>query len=321
MAESALHEPWLIAVWPGMGNVALGAGAYLVSKLDAQLVAELPGGELFDIQDIEVKEGVASPGRLPRSMFFAYKAPEGKRDLLIFVGEAQPTHRGYVFCQRLLEYAAGQGVRRVITFAAMATQLHPSTKPRVFGVATQKKLLKEFKSQAVEVLKEGQISGLNGVLLAAAAERRLEGICLLGELPFFAVGVPNPKASRAVLDIFTRMSDMTLDFDELDRQSEAVEQHLLELMSKLTEGEEGGESEFTAPVAEPGVAAPTEESAAAATPPEPELSATARKKIETLFRRARADRSKAMELKQELDRLGVFRQFEDRFLDLFKKAD
>jgi hypothetical protein len=38
-----------------------------------------------------------------------------------------------------------------------------------------------------------------------------------------------------------------------------------------------------------------------------------------LFNQANQDRSKAFELKQELDRLGVFKDYEDRFLDLFKK--
>jgi hypothetical protein len=40
-----------------------------------------------------------------------------------------------------------------------------------------------------------------------------------------------------------------------------------------------------------------------------------------LFEKAREDRSKAYELKGELDRLGVFDLYEDRFLDLFKKPD
>ncbi len=31
------------------------------------------------------------------------------------------------------------------------------------------------------------------------------------------------------------------------------------------------------------------------------------------------DRTKAYELKRELDRLGLYREYEDRFLDLFKK--
>jgi hypothetical protein len=38
-----------------------------------------------------------------------------------------------------------------------------------------------------------------------------------------------------------------------------------------------------------------------------------------LFDAARQDRAKAFELKQELDRLGRFAEYEDRFLDLFKR--
>ncbi len=41
--------------------------------------------------------------------------------------------------------------------------------------------------------------------------------------------------------------------------------------------------------------------------------------IEQLFAEARKDRSRAYELKQELDRMGLFGEFEDRFLDLFKE--
>jgi hypothetical protein len=43
-----------------------------------------------------------------------------------------------------------------------------------------------------------------------------------------------------------------------------------------------------------------------------------RQRIDLMFDNAAHDRSRAYELKQELDRLGVFPQYEDRFLDLFK---
>ena len=46
-----------------------------------------------------------------------------------------------------------------------------------------------------------------------------------------------------------------------------------------------------------------------------------RQRINRLFTQAAKDRSKAFELKQELDRLGVFKEYEDRFLDLFKHTD
>ena len=49
------------------------------------------------------------------------------------------------------------------------------------------------------------------------------------------------------------------------------------------------------------------------------LSEEDEQRIERLFREASQDRSKAYELKRELDRLEVFDDYEDRFLDLFKK--
>jgi hypothetical protein len=53
---------------------------------------------------------------------------------------------------------------------------------------------------------------------------------------------------------------------------------------------------------------------------EPALDQDTRKHIEQLFLEAKNDRSNAPALKQELDRLGVFDQYEDSFLDLFKNA-
>ena len=44
-----------------------------------------------------------------------------------------------------------------------------------------------------------------------------------------------------------------------------------------------------------------------------------KEKIEKLFELSQRDIAKANELKQELDKWGVYKEYEDRFLDLFKK--
>ncbi|MFN7171005.1 MAG: hypothetical protein ACK4NT_07210, partial [Candidatus Omnitrophota bacterium] len=49
------------------------------------------------------------------------------------------------------------------------------------------------------------------------------------------------------------------------------------------------------------------------------LPKSAQEKIEKLFEEAKKDISKANELKKELDRWNVYKEYEDRFLDLFKK--
>ena len=53
MAENVkLKHPWLIAVWPGMGHVALNAGVYLLAQLDMHVLGELDTGELFDVEHV-----------------------------------------------------------------------------------------------------------------------------------------------------------------------------------------------------------------------------------------------------------------------------
>src|SRR5262245_33345114 len=126
MAERLrLNHPWLVAVWPGMGNVALSAGYYLLAKLGMHVIAEYEARELFDVDHVAVKEGIIQTGRRPRNRFFVWKDPNQKRDLVVFLGEAQPPIGKYQFCHKLIEYARQLAVERVYTFAAMATQMHP----------------------------------------------------------------------------------------------------------------------------------------------------------------------------------------------------
>jgi Zn-dependent M32 family carboxypeptidase len=49
------------------------------------------------------------------------------------------------------------------------------------------------------------------------------------------------------------------------------------------------------------------------------LPVSIKENIEKLFSQAKTDISKANELKSELDKWNVYKEYEDRFLDLFKK--
>jgi proteasome assembly chaperone (PAC2) family protein len=319
MAEQPqLTHPWLVAVWPGMGHVALNAGYYLLAKLDMKLFAEVEASDLFDIDHVEVKDGLVQPARRPRNRWFVWSDPQKRHDLVVFLGEAQPPLGKYAFCRQLISFARGLGVERVFTFAAMATQMHPEHPSRVFAAATDKDRLEELKRLELELLEDGHIGGLNGVLLGAAVSSErgstqaaspqgggLPGACLLGEMPHIFSHLPFPKASLAILEVFTALTGIELDFTELAEQARIVEEQLGEMLAQVEKryGEQHLAEEEYSPE-------PTEGE---------RLRPADRQRIEDLFRQAAADRSKAFELKQELDRLGLFKEYEDRFLDLFKK--
>lgn len=304
-AEEKLKDPWLVAVWPGMGGVAISAGYYLMAKLGMHLLLEFPATEFFDLDQIEVKDGLILARRLPRSRLFLWNDPKHEHDLIVFIGEAQPPVKGGAFCRTLIERARALEVRRVFTFAAMATQMRPKHNSRVFGAAIERQTLAQFRQLDVQMLESGSISGLNGVLLGIAAAEGLPGGCLLGEIPQVFSQIPFPKASLAVLEFFTVMAGIEIDLGELREHATTVERTLEDFLVRMegtidekdsTSGSEAGRDDDS-----------------------PRPGSKESQHIEQLFEDARRDRSRAYELKQELDRLGLFNEFEDRFLDLFKE--
>lgn len=318
--------PWLITAWPGMGNVAVISAVYMIEHLGARPVAELSAVEHFDVDKVDVKDGIVEPASLPRNVFYRWTNPSG-RDLVFFVGEAQPSSSTRAFAHALLEQAVRWDVGRVITIASMASQLHPSAEPEVSAVATDQGTLDELRRLEVKPLEDGQIGGLNGVMLGVAAERKVPGVCLLGEIPYFAAGVPNPKAAMAVLEVLTVLAGIDLDLGDLAKHSAAMEKVILEMLKRLRDrqGHEGpgeeyevDEEEDSEVESEKSVSTPAGPKPPGAEPKTPDFAT--RSRIEQMFEEARKDRTRAVRLKEDLDRLGVFKLYENRFLDLFKRA-
>jgi proteasome assembly chaperone (PAC2) family protein len=236
--------------------------------------------------------------------------PEERQNLIVFIGEAQPPLGKYAFCRKLIEKVKNLGVEQIFTFAAMATQMHPEHESHVFAAAIDAASLADLKRQEVEVLEDGHIGGLNGVLLGVAAEFAMRGASLLGEMPHVFVQLPFPRASLAVLKAFSKIVGIHVNLDELAQQAYTVGEELgkiLERAERAIESADVGEMEDR-----PFNPEPAEEG---------KLSTADERRLEQLLEQAREDRSKACELKRELDRLEVFKDYEDRFLDLFKTKE
>jgi len=308
-----LPERWLVAAWPGLGQVATTAAVYLLSKLRMHQVAEFGARGYFELESVDVRGGLLSATQLPRSRFFLWRNPKAGRDIVVFLGEAQPPLGKLALCQRLISAGRALGVRRVFTFSAMATDMDPRARSRVFGVASDPPSLADLRKREVLLLNEGTITGLNGVALAAASEAGLPALGLLGEMPGVAPHLPCPNASAAVLRVFREMAGLELDLSELEEYGRAMQAQLSALYDQVRRALQEGEGEEAAP-AEPAPPSAAQPHARRQTL----LGDEDAERVERLFREARTDRAKAFELKRELDRLGAFKRYEDRFLDLFE---
>ncbi len=316
--SNQLKDPIFIAAWPGMGHVSITACYYLISKLKMQFRAEYAASELFDADHVSIESGLVQPFRYPKNQVFSWRNPDGDHDLLVFIGEAQPPHGRYDFCRKLIDYAQRENAHSIFTFAAMASNSELTDDPRVVGAATDQNTLDQLIDHQIPLLNAGHISGMNGILLGVAAERHLRGGCLLGELPGVFVNVPYPKASVSVLKAISKLTDIEIDLTELLAESDRMEAHLEQAMDQLRRlenkmqdpeqapefGTEEYDNEFRPHPADNDTLSPEDQAT-----------------IEHLFEQAKTDRSKAFELKRELDQLDVFREYEDRFLDLFRNED
>ena len=231
-ARPKLKSASLIAAWPGIGNVSMLVATYLDKKLGFKPLATVEASHFFDPIGVAVKDNLVESPQFPQSQFYYWKNPGEGSDIILFIGDDQPSSNGYELANCVVDLAESFNVKRIFTCAAAITRIHHSEQPKVWGVATVERLMEELREY--DLIKRGNlhISGLNGLLLGVAKERNIEGICLLGEVPQHTVRVQNPMAALAILGVLPKMLNFELDTFEMAQLASETKQKMKELASE-----------------------------------------------------------------------------------------
>lgn len=231
--EPQLERPDLVACWPGIGNIGIIAINTLRGQLEAEEMGEIEPWDFFYPKRVTIKSSVLQDLDFPFNKFY-YKILE-KKDIIFFVGEEQPTdgervyaegQKAYKMASLVLDVAEKYGCRRIYTSGAAVSFTHHELQPRVWAVTSKPDLTREIKAYRNTILmsdiegrsERGSITGLNGLLLGLAKKRGFDSVCLMGEIPDYLSGVPfpYPRASRAVLEILTKILGVQVDYGPLD---------------------------------------------------------------------------------------------------------
>jgi proteasome assembly chaperone (PAC2) family protein len=289
----------MIAAWPGMGNVALGTVDYIRRKLKAVRFAEIKTDPLAALDAVEVKGGLSKLPKTPLSTFYYIKDPE----IILFEGEVQPAGRnGIELLNKVLGVAADLKVSRIFTGAAFPMPVSYKDASEIYGAANKESLRDYLKDYGIRLMERGHISGLNGLMLGFAAKKGIDAICLLATMPHYAISLPNPKSSSAIIEALNRMLNISIDVRELKGYIEEMEERMAVIEDKVKD-----------------VITIEEEPIESYPHHEKKVPGYIMERIERLFVEAKEDRNKASSLKSELDRWNLYSLYEDRFLDLFKE--
>ncbi|MDD5528793.1 MAG: PAC2 family protein [bacterium] len=296
-----IKSPIMLAAWPGVGNVGIRAVDYLRRKLKLEPLAEIEAPEFTIPEAVIVDKGQVQLPLMPRNMFYYKKS--AAFNLIVFEGEVQlrpkPT---LLLIDSILKFAKDLGVKTIFTAAAFPVPMRLEEPPKVYSAGTTKRLrelmLNEYHLKPLDM---GEIVGANGLLVGQAEHYDIPAACLLSTIPAYAIGFPNPQASRAIVKVFEQILKIKVNLSEIDLQIQELVKDLSEIRKHIKEQFYDIGQEETANDKEEEV-----------------IPFVVRKKIEQLFYEAKNDKKKAYILKEELDRWNLFNLYEDRFLDLFK---
>jgi hypothetical protein len=217
VTQPQLSQPVLICGLPGSGYVGKIAVDHIVRELKAERLGEVYSYS-FPPQVVIKRDGSVDP---IKNEFFAWHNPAGNSDLLIYTGDSQPVspEANYELADRVLQVARDAGVRTVYTFGAYITGSF-TERPRVYATATNKALVGELAPLGVELMSEGSITGMNGLLLGMAKIRGMDGICFLGETSGYII---DAKAAQQVLEVLSKRLGLSLDMARLEERAKEVE--------------------------------------------------------------------------------------------------
>jgi len=309
-----LKNPIFIAAWPGMGEVAYRTALFLKEVMECKMFAKLEASNFFKPSGILVNKGIIELPNLPAGIFYYGKTKNN--DIIIFLGEAQPQlEYTEELSNLIIKFVKKYKTKFVFTFAAKPEPIDHKTEPNVYITATDKDILAEFKKYNLKILNEGQITGLNGILLGVAKNKKLKGACLLGEIPFYTIQIENPKASINILKVLGDYLKINLNLSPLIERAKFIDSEIDKLIDYIKGGFEAPK-EMQLPLSDEDIEKLKKDLTKFTKLPD-----SARQKIEELFKEAEKDITIASELKRELDHWNVYKEYEDKFLDLFKKKE
>jgi predicted ATP-grasp superfamily ATP-dependent carboligase len=262
---------------------------------------------------IVVDSGVAHFPETPQSVFYHTHNP----DLVIFESNAHAGGDHDIEIMRaILELAKELNTSRIYTAAALPQSISHSALPQILFACNNQNLKSELEKKNISPMSEGLISGLNGLLLGFAAANGIDAVCLLATIPAYAAGLTYPKAALEIVKKFAEISDADINVEELQQEVENadpmfadVEERLKDFFSSGLDGPDIDTGSEVEKLSTDDVKVEKNKE---------DVPKIVMDRIERMFNSAVNDKSKAQALKSELDKWGLYKLYEDRFLDLFE---
>ena len=232
-----LRSPVLVTAWDGwfdVGGAATGAVEAMRGPAATHL-ASIDADEFFDFNERRPNLRIGPHGRRivewPSNDVHCLALDNRERDL-VFIEGVEPHLRWRTFVDAVLEVVERLDVKLVVTLGAMIAEVPHTRPPTITGSTTDAELGKLLR------LDQPSYQGPTGIV--GALHQRLDAadipaVSLRVSVPHYVSGAPNPKASRALLERFERVTGLPTHWAKLDKETLQWESQVNEAMTENDE--------------------------------------------------------------------------------------
>ncbi len=219
-----LNEVYLICGFPGSGYVGKLAIDHLIEELKAEHIADIYSSALPP-QVIIRNDGTLE---LMKNSLYYYKG--NHRPIILLTGDSQPIipDAEYMVADAIFDILKYK-IDTVFTLAAYITGVFVN-RPKVYATATDNHIVEELKSKGLEIMDNGSVTGMNGIIVGLAKLRNIKGICLLGETSGYVI---DASAASAVLKVLSNILDIVIDMQDLEKRIKDTEPIIKALEQQL----------------------------------------------------------------------------------------
>jgi uncharacterized protein len=206
---------------PDVGLVGLLAASHIISFLKLREVGAIESDLLPPM--------IVLHGGLPKAPFRIFTG----NGLVVVISETViPGSLLRPLANGLVDWARGKGVKLILSLGGMAVANRQDIEvPKVFAALSAKELESQLQG-AAEILEEGYIVGVYGLLLRRCAEASVPAITLLTQSHY---NYPDPEAAAAALTAVNKILNLKVDVSDLSKRGEEIRLRSKDMMHRTHE--------------------------------------------------------------------------------------
>jgi proteasome assembly chaperone (PAC2) family protein len=214
--------------WGDAGSVSTLCVGYLIEKLGAAELGEIPPGRFYNYHAqrplVSIEQGVMREYAPPKNQFYYWKAKTGHPAILLLRG-AEPHIDWPGYSQSVLEAVERTGVRRIYMIGAYVGNIPHTVEPVLSISSRSEPILEEFGHLGMEATNYSGPTGIYSEIMDESHRRGIEAMSIWGAVPPYVQG-PNPKVAFYILDKIVSMIGLEVSLLEIKEKGEGLDTQL-----------------------------------------------------------------------------------------------